>query len=236
MRKPTEARDRLIVALDVPDVDEASAMAVRLGENVGVYKIGLELAYSGGLALAERLVGEGKQVFLDLKLHDISRTVERATEQVARIGVHFLTIHAFPQTMQAAVAGASGSSLALLGVTVLTSWADSDLVEAGYPMCVRDLVLTRAMQAKEIGLPGLVLSGDEVAAVRARVGPDMLLVTPGVRPLGTEHGDQKRVTTPAAAIAAGSDYLVVGRPIVKARDPRAAAQAIVEEIAGALGG
>jgi orotidine-5'-phosphate decarboxylase len=122
-----------------------------------------------------------------------------------------------------------------LGVTVLTSCADSDLVEAGYRLGVRDLVLTRAMQAKEIGLSGLILAGDEVAAVRGRVGRDMLLVTPGVRPFGTDHGDQKRVTTPAAAIAAGSDYLVVGRPIMKARDPRAAAMAIVEEIASALG-
>ncbi|HVB89772.1 MAG TPA: orotidine-5'-phosphate decarboxylase [Beijerinckiaceae bacterium] len=234
MTQPMTARDRLIVALDLPDVDEARAMAARLGDCVGVYKIGLELAFTGGMALAERLIGEGKQVFLDLKLHDISRTVERATAQIARLGAHFLTIHAFPQTMAAALAGAGGSQLKLLGVTVLTSYTDADLEQAGYRPGVAELVMTRAMQAKDIGLPGLILSGHEVAAVRARVGQEMLLVTPGVRPLGAAHGDQKRVATPAAAIAAGSDYLVVGRPILTAADPRAAALAIVEEIAQAI--
>ncbi|HVB89562.1 MAG TPA: orotidine-5'-phosphate decarboxylase [Beijerinckiaceae bacterium] len=230
MSKPRRASDRLIVALDLPDADQARAMAARLGDCVGVYKIGLELAFVGGIDLARELVDAGRTVFLDLKLHDIPRTVERACAQVARLGVRFLTVHAYPQTMQAALDGAGSSGLELLGVTVLTSCLDDDLVRAGYRLGVDDLVMTRVRQAQEIGLHGLVLSGQEVAQARSRVGERMILVTPGVRPAGSQAGDQKRVSTPAGAVAAGADYLVVGRPIMQARDPRAAAQAIVEEI------
>lgn len=224
--------DRLIVALDVPDVAEAEALVARLGDSVSFYKIGLELVYGGGLALAERMVGTGKKVFLDLKLHDIPATVERAAAQVARLGATFLTVHAFPQTMAAAQAGVGDSGTGVLGVTVMTSYDDEDLATAGYSVGVRDLVARRADQAVAADLKGLILSAEEVEAMRRRVGRKLLLVTPGIRPAGTEKGDQKRVMTPAAALAAGADYLVIGRPITRAADARAAAQSLLAEMAG----
>ena len=227
-------RDRLIVGLDLPDVAEAEAMVRRLGESVSFYKIGMELTYAGGLKLAERLVGEGKGVFIDLKLHDIPNTVERAARQIARLGARFLTVHAYPQTMQAALAGVAGSKLELLAVTVLTSCDDADLAEAGYALGVKDLVARRAKQAKQIGMPGLILSPEETGSVRKLLGPGMQLITPGIRPAGTEVGDQKRVMTPALAIAAGADRLVVARPVIAAADPVAAAEGIVAEIEAAL--
>jgi len=227
-------RDRLIVGLDLPSVEEAEAMVKRLGESVTFYKIGMELTYAGGLALAERLVGQGKGVFIDLKLHDIPNTVERATRQIARLGARFLTVHAYPQTMQAALAGAAGSGLELLAVTVLTSCDDTDLADAGYALGVKDLVARRARQAKEIGMPGLILSPEETESVRQLLGPKMQLITPGIRPTGTDVGDQKRVMTPARAIAGGADRLVVARPVIAAADPVAAADNIVAEIASAL--
>ena len=226
-------RDRLIVALDLADTAAAQAMVARLGDAVTFYKIGLELTYGGGLALARDLVAQGKQVFLDLKLHDIPNTVARATEQVAQIGATFLTIHAFPQTMKAAAGALGTSPMKLLAVTVMTSYDDADLAEAGYASGVKDLVARRARQAQAAGVHGLILSAEEVAAMRALLGPDMLLVTPGIRPAGAALADQKRVMTPAEAIRAGSDYLVVGRPVTQAADPKAAAAAIVAEIAGA---
>ena len=226
-------RDRLIVALDVPTSADASRLVAALGDSVGFYKIGLELAYGGGLALAERLVGDGKKVFIDVKLHDIPATVERAAANLARLGATFLTVHAFPQTMVAAKAGVAGSGLAILGVTVMTSVDDADLATAGYALTVRDLVERRTDQAIAAGIDGLVLSAEEVAAMRDRVGPELRLVTPGIRPAGAALGDQKRVMTPAAALRAGADHLVVGRPISQAPDPRAAARAILAEMAGA---
>ncbi|MFM2444919.1 MAG: orotidine-5-phosphate decarboxylase [Pseudomonadota bacterium] len=226
-------RDRLIVALDLADTAAAQAMVARLGDAVTFYKIGLELTYGGGLALARDLVAQGKQVFLDLKLHDIPNTVARATEQVAQIGATFLTIHAFPQTMKAAAGALGTSPMKLLAVTVMTSYDDADLAEAGYGSGVKDLVARRARQAQASGVHGLILSAEEVAAMRALLGPDMLLVTPGIRPAGAALADQKRVMTPAEAIRAGSDYLVVGRPVTQAADPKAAAGAIVAEIAEA---
>lgn len=236
MTEPPSPRDRLIVALDVPDPETALDLVARLGPEVTFYKIGLELAYGGGLGLAERLAGEGKKVFLDLKLHDIPATVARAARQVARLGATFLTVHAYPQTMRAALEGVGGAGgaggLSVLGVTALTSYDDADLAEAGYALGARDLVARRADQAVEIGLPGLILSAEEVAAMRARVGGRLLLVTPGIRPAGAERGDQKRVMTPASALRAGADYLVVGRPITQAADPRAAAAAIQAEMRG----
>jgi orotidine-5'-phosphate decarboxylase len=225
------ARDRLIVALDFETVEDARALIATLGETVSFYKIGMELAYGGGLALAHELKDAGKRVFIDLKLHDIGATVERATRQIARMGVDFLTIHAYPQTMAAARAGAD--DLELLAVTALTSYDDADLKEAGYAYGVADLVARRAGQAKAAGVDGLILSPLELATIRPLVGPDMLLVTPGVRPAGADVGDQKRITTPAQAIAGSANHLVVGRPIIRAADPRAAAQAIVVEIEGA---
>ena len=226
-------RDALIVALDVPTPDAAMALVEQLGDSVGFYKIGLELAYGGGLVLAERLVGAGKRVFLDLKLHDIPATVERATAQVARLGATFLTVHAFPQTMAAAKRGVGDAPLLVLGVTVLTSYDDADLAEAGYAHGVRDLVARRADQAEAAGIGGLVLSAEEVGAMRARVAPTFQLVTPGIRPAGAATGDQKRVVTPAAALGAGANYLVVGRPITQDADPRHAAEAIIQDMASA---
>lgn len=233
MPAPTDPRDRLIVALDVPTVAEAKHLVGRLGDAVSFYKVGMEMVYGGGLAFAERLVGAGKKVFLDLKLHDIPNTVERATAQVARLGMTFLTVHGYPQTMQAAVRGRGDSGLKLLAVTVMTSYDDADLAAAGYAAGVRDTVRRRAGQAREAGIDGLILSAEETQAMRALLGPDMLLVTPGIRPAGSAVGDQKRVMTPAEAIRAGADHLVVGRPVTAAADPRAAAEAIVAEIAGA---
>jgi orotidine-5'-phosphate decarboxylase len=229
-------RDRLIVALDLPSVAAAEAMVARLGDAVSFYKIGYQLAFAGGLSFAEGLARSGRQVFLDLKLHDIGNTVHKGVESVARLGATFLTVHAYPQTMKAAVEarGQAGSSnLRILAVTVLTSYDDADLAAAGYDFTVAELVAERAAQARDIGVDGLVCSAEEAATLRPLVGSSMALVTPGIRPAGAESGDQKRIMTPAAAIAAGADYLVVGRPIVAAADPQAAAQAIVAEIAGA---
>jgi orotidine-5'-phosphate decarboxylase len=227
---PLSARDRLIVALDLPSLDAAQAMVARLGDAVSFYKIGYQLAFTGGLAYAQTLAGAGKRVFLDLKLHDIGNTVAQGVKSVARLGVSFLTVHAYPQTMQAAV-DAREAGLRILAVTVLTSYDDNDLKAAGYDASVRSLAASRAAQARAIGVDGLVCSAEEVAALRAIAGPEMVLVTPGIRPAGGEAGDQKRVMTPGAAIAAGADYLVVGRPILAAAEPRAAAQAIIAEIA-----
>ncbi len=229
----TDARGRLIVALDVDRVETARELIGSLGETVTFYKIGLELAYAGGLALAGELKDKGKRVFLDLKLHDIGATVERATRQIARLGADFLTIHAYPQTMAAARAGAGAGELTLLAVTVMTSYDDADLAEAGYGCGVADLVHRRAAQAKAAGIDGLILSPLELVQIRRLVGPRMRLVTPGVRPLGADRGDQKRVMTPAQAIDAGADHVVIGRPITRAADPRAAAEAIVAELASA---
>ena len=227
------ARDKMIVALDVPDVASARALVARLGPSVSFYKVGMELIYAGGLDLVSELIRDGKKVFVDLKLHDIPNTVERAAAQIARLGANFLTIHAFPQTMRAAKAGVAGSGLKLLAVTVMTSYDEADLMEAGYAMPVRDLVARRAAQARDIGIDGLILSPEELAQTRDLVGPGMLLVTPGIRPAGSAAGDQKRIMTPKRAIEAGADHLVIGRPVTQASDPRAAAEAIVAEIASA---
>jgi orotidine-5'-phosphate decarboxylase len=226
-------RDRLIVALDLPSVSAAESMVARLGDAVSFYKIGMELTYGGGLGLARELAQAGKKIFLDLKLHDIPNTVARATEQVADLGATFLTIHAYPQTMRAARGALGGSTLQLLAVTVMTSYDDADLKEAGYAFGVKDLVARRARQAQEAGVHGLILSAEEAADMRALVGPDLLLVTPGIRMADGVVGDQKRVMTPGRAIAAGANHLVVGRPVTQAPDPVAAARAIVAEIAGA---
>jgi orotidine-5'-phosphate decarboxylase len=227
-------RDRLIVALDLADIAAAEAMVTRLGDSVTFYKIGYQLGYAGGLPLVQKLADAGKKVFVDLKLHDISNTVARGVESVAKLGATFLTVHAFPQTMKAAVE-ARGSELKILGVTVLTSYDDGDLHAAGYRIGVADLVEARAQQAQVLGLDGLVCSPEEAVALRKIVGHQMLLVTPGIRPAGSAVGDQKRIMTPGRAIAAGADYLVVGRPVTEAADPKAAADAIQAEILQALG-
>jgi orotidine-5'-phosphate decarboxylase len=224
------ARERLIVALDLPSVQAAESMVTKLGASASFYKIGYQLAYAGGLPFAAGLIAAGKQVFLDLKLHDIGNTVGKGVESVARLGATFLTVHAYPQTMKAAVAAKGNSGLKILAVTVLTSYDDADLLDAGYKLGVGGLVAQRAMQAREAGVDGLVCSAEEAANLRKIVGPGMALVTPGIRPAGSSRDDQKRVMTPAKAIAAGADYLVVGRPVVEAADPKAAAEAIIAEI------
>jgi orotidine-5'-phosphate decarboxylase len=227
-----QPRDRLIVALDHSSVEEAQAMVSRLGDAVTFYKIGYQLAFAGGITFARTLTDAGKQVFIDLKLHDIGNTVAQGVKSVARLGATFLTVHAYPQTMQAAVEAREGR-LRILAVTVLTSMDDHDLKHAGYDAPVKTLVAGRAEQARILGVDGLVCSPEEVSAVRAIVGDKLYLVTPGIRPAGSAADEQKRIATPAAAIAAGSDYLVVGRPIIAAPDPKAAAEAIVAEISQA---
>ena len=227
-------RDRLIVALDLPSVAKAEAIIARLGDSVTFYKIGYQLAFVGGLPLVGQLTGAGKKVFVDLKLHDIGNTVARGVESVAALGATFLTVHAYPQTMKAAVEARAGSTLKILAVTVLTSYDDGDLHAAGYRLGVSDLVEARAQQAQVLGIDGLVCSPEEAAFLRKLVGHQMKLVTPGIRPSGAAAGDQKRVMTPGRAISAGADYLVVGRPVMEAADPRAAADAIQAEIVQAL--
>src|ERR1700736_771276 len=228
-------RDRLIVPLDLPNVAAAEAMIARLGDSVTFYKIGYQLAYADGLPLVGKLTEAGKKVFVDLKLHDIGNTVARGVESVAKSGATFLTVHAYPQTMKAAVEARAGSGLKILAVTVLTSYDDADLHAAGYRLGVSDLVEARAQQAQVLGVDGLVSSPEEAASLHKIVGHQMVLVTPGIRPAGAASGDQKRIMTPARAIAAGADYLVVGRPVLEANDPKAAADAIQAEIAQALG-
>src|ERR1700692_3299170 len=228
-------RDRLMVALDLPGVAPAEAMIARLGDSVTFYKIGYQLAYAGGLPLVRQLAGMGKKVFVDLKLHDIGNTVARGVESVAALGATFLTVHAYPQTMKAAVEARAGSDLKILAVTVLTSYDDGDLHAAGYRLGGSDLVEARGPQAQVLGVDGIAFSPEAASSLRKILGHQMVLVTPGIRPAGAASGDQKRIMTPARAIAAGSDYLVVGRPILEAGDPKAAAEAIQAEIKQALG-
>ncbi|XKL38158.1 orotidine-5'-phosphate decarboxylase [Nitratireductor sp. L15S-10] len=226
-------RDRLIVGLDVPTLTEADKVVAALGDTVSFYKIGHQLAFAGGLSFARELAGSGKKIFLDMKLLDIDNTVAKGVENIARMGMTMLTIHAYPKAMRAAVKAADGSGLTLLGVTVLTSMDDADLSEAGYALTARDLVKKRVEQAREAGMGGIVCAPTEVSEMRDVAGPGMALVTPGIRPAGSDHGDQKRVMTPADAIRAGSSHLVVARPIVAAQDPKAAAESILDEMASA---
>ena len=228
------ARDRLIVGLDVPSVSEAEAIVNSIGDAVSFYKIGYQLTFAGGLEFARELAEEGKNVFLDMKLLDIDNTVASAVENIVKMGMSMLTIHAYPKAMRAAVEAARGSDLCLLGVTVLTSMDEQDVIDAGYEYDPHTLVLKRAEQARAAGMGGIVCSAEEAHAVRQIVGPDMAVVTPGIRPAGSDKGDQKRVMTPAEALRAGSSHLVVGRPVVKAADPRAAALAILEEMQAEL--
>ena len=226
-------RERLIVALDLDSVAEAEAMVARLGDAAAFFKIGYQLALAGGFDFARALADAGKQTFIDIKLHDVANTVAQGIKNVARLGASFVTVHAYPQTMHAAVAARPDAKLRILAVTVLTSYDDADLAAAGYDFTVPELVAERAAQARDIGVDGVVCSAAEASALRPILGRVMVLVTPGIRPVGAEPGDQKRIVTPSAAIAAGADYLVVGRPVIAAPDPRAAAEAIVAEIAAA---
>lgn len=228
-----DPRERLIIGLDVPTIGEAERLVARLGDEVLFYKIGYQLVFAGGLEFARDLATSGKKIFLDMKLLDIDNTVASGVENIARMGMSMLTLHAYPKAMRAAVAAAKGSDLCLLGVTVLTSMDESDMVEAGYECDPHTLVLRRAEQARAAGMGGIVCSAEEASAVRGIVGADMAIVTPGIRPAGADKGDQKRVMTPKAALEAGSSHLVVARPVVKAEDPLAAARAILAEMASA---
>jgi orotidine-5'-phosphate decarboxylase len=223
--------NRIIVALDVESAEEARSLVARLGPQSNFYKVGMELYAAAGMEFVRQLLSQGKDVFLDLKFYDIPETVKRAVAQVARTGVRFLTVHAVGQVMRAAVEGRAGSDLKLLAVTVLTSFGPEDLRELGYDCPAADLVATRARQAIESGVDGIVCSPREAAAVRAIAGPKAVIVTPGVRSAGSAAGDQKRVSTPADAIRAGADYLVMGRQIARAADPAAEFARVMQEIA-----
>ena len=226
-------RERLIVGLDLPTLSEAEKAVRELEGAVSFYKIGYQLAFAGGLDFARELASGGTKVFLDMKLLDIDNTVAKGVENIVKMGVSMLTLHAYPKTMRAAVEAAKGSDLCLLGVTVLTSMDEQDVIDAGYEYDPHTLVLRRSEQALHAGMGGIVCSAEEAQAVRRIVGPDLAVVTPGIRPSGSDHGDQKRVVTPAQAIRNGSSHLVVGRPIVKAPDRRAAAEAILAEMQSA---
>ena len=228
-----EMRDRLIVGLDVPTVADAENVVAGLGDTVSFYKIGYQLAYAGGLEFARDLIADGKKVFVDLKLLDIDNTVAKGVENIARLGAAMLTIHAYPKAMRAAVDAARGSGLCLLGVTVLTSMDDADLADAGYAVGAAALAERRAGQARDAGMGGIVCAAPEAARLRRVIGPDMAVVTPGIRPTGSDAGDQKRIATPADALRAGASHLVVARPVIGASDRNAAAAAILDEMRSA---
>ena len=225
--------DRLIVALDVPNALAGEQLAQTLGDAVSFYKIGLGMLTGGGLALANELKQEhGKRIFLDMKLFDIGATVEAAVRGLAQFDLDFLTVHGDPHVVRAAKEGAAGSQTKILAVTILTSLDRNDLdacmIQSGD---IPDLVQTRAARAFEAGADGVIASPQEASLIRALPQSDgRLIVTPGVRPTGASLGDQKRVATPASAIESGADHIVVGRPIWKNADPRAAAQAIQTEL------
>ncbi|ARP99193.1 orotidine-5'-phosphate decarboxylase [Pseudorhodoplanes sinuspersici] len=231
--KNVSPRERVIVALDLPSVKDAQVLVKQLGDSISFYKIGYQLGYAGGLDFARELIADGKQIFFDLKLHDIGNTVNKGVESIVKTGATFLTVHAYPQTMKAALDASRGSPLKILAVTILTSYNDGDVTDAGYVGNARQQVERKSLQACELGIDGIVCSAEESAMLRPLIGNDRLLVTPGIRPAGADIGDQKRIMTPAAAIKAGSDYLVVGRPITGVADPKASADAIVREVAQA---
>jgi orotidine-5'-phosphate decarboxylase len=231
---PRDARDRMIVGLDVPTVAEARRLISVLGKEASFYKVGMQLVFAGGLELLAELAGAGKRVFLDMKLLDIDNTVSSAVGSIAALGATFTTVHAYPKAMRAAVAACPPAGPGLLAVTVLTSMDDSDLRDAGYANGAAALVARRAADARDAGMDGIVCSPQEAAAVREIVGSGMMIVTPGVRPAESGAGDQKRTMTPRDAIAAGADYLVVARPIIAAADPIGAARDIADEIEKAL--
>lgn len=227
-------KDRLIVPLDLPTVMEAEAMVDNLGDSVSFYKIGHQLAFANGLGFIRELHDRGKKVFLDMKLLDIDNTITKGVENIAKMGVAMTTIHAYPKAMRAAVEAAKDSDLCLLGVTVLTSMDNEDLKQAGYAHSAKDLVLQRAADASEAGMGGVVASAQEASEISKIVRSEMTIVTPGIRPSGSDIGDQKRVMTPAKAIAAGATHLVVGRPITASENPKLSAESIIKEIESAL--
>jgi orotidine-5'-phosphate decarboxylase len=220
----------IIVALDFESAAQARELVQQLGPAAAWYKVGLELYTAAGMDFVRELIAEWKNVFLDLKMYDIPETVRRAVAQAAKTGVRFLTIHGSNAIMRAAVEGRGDSGLELLAVTVLTSFDEEDLKDLGYPVAVRDLVAHRVRNAIASGMEGIVCSPLEVREVRVIAGPNAVLVTPGVRSKGAETGDQKRIATPAEALANGANFIVVGRQVVRAADPRAAFEEIRAEI------
>lgn len=223
-------KNPIIIALDVEDAQQARALIAGLGDVVDFYKVGMELYAAEGMQFVRELTGAGHQVFLDLKLYDIPETVKRAVARVAQTGVRFLTVHGSNAVMRAAVEGRGSSTLALLAVTVLTSFDQQDLADLGYPSTVAELVALRVKNAMAAGMDGIVCSPLEASSVRARTGSKAILVTPGVRSRTADTGDQKRVATPEEAIAAGADYLVIGRQVTRAADPRAEVERILESL------
>jgi orotidine-5'-phosphate decarboxylase len=226
---PRAARERLIVALDVPTIAAAERLVAQLAGHVGVFKIGYQLAYAGGLGLARDLAQGGEAVFLDLKLLDIDNTVAKGVESVLGLGARYLTVHGYPHAMRAAAAARGTAPLQLVAISVLTSLDQSDLAAAGYDRPLAELAALRSAAAAAAGFDAVVCAPAE-AALMKKAGPGLAAITPGIRPAGSARGDQKRAATPAEAIANGADLLVVGRPIVAAPDPAAAAAAIVAEI------
>jgi orotidine-5'-phosphate decarboxylase len=228
------AREKLIVALDYWNIEDARKLVRDLGDEVSFYKVGLGLQLVGGNEFAKELIAEGKRVFLDYKYYDIAETVQRAVAQAAELKITFLTVHGVASIMKAAVAGRGNSDMKVLGVTVLTSMDADDIKEMGFECSVEDLVVARAKRALEVGVDGVIASALEVAELRKQTSNKLMIVSPGIRPSGGAKHDQKRVATPFEAMRAGADYLVLGRPIYAADNPKAAAQAIIQEMADAL--
>jgi orotidine-5'-phosphate decarboxylase len=226
-------RDRLIVALDVAEVSEARALVDRLAGHVGMFKIGSQIFTASGPDFVREVVARGEKVFLDLKYHDIPNTVAGAVSSAGRLGVSLVTVHALGgrEMLEAAVGALPAMGIRLLAITMLTSHSEDTLRAIGVGGSVADAVRRLALLAREAGADGVVASPQEVALVREACGPDFLIVTPGIRPAGSARGDQSRTATPAAAMAAGVDYIVVGRPILEAADPAAAAAAIASDLA-----
>jgi orotidine-5'-phosphate decarboxylase len=228
------AREKLIVALDYWNIEDARKLVRELDDEVSFYKVGLGLQLVGGNEFAKELIAEGKRVFLDYKYYDIAETVQRAVAQAAELKITFLTVHGVASIMKAAVAGRGNSDMKVLGVTVLTSMDADDIKEMGFECSVEDLVVARAKRALEVGVDGVIASALEVAELRKQTSNKLMIVSPGIRPSGGAKHDQKRVATPFEAMRAGADYLVLGRPIYAADNPKAAAQAIIQEMADAL--
>jgi len=229
-RTSIRLEDRLIVALDVPTVENAERLVEMLGDSVNFYKVGLQLQFAGGLSFAEDLVGRGKKVFLDSKLLDIDQTITGAVANIAKMGVSFLTVHGNGPTIKAAIEGRGNNPLKIFSVTALTSLDALDLADLGLKMSIEDYVLQRVDGALKAGADGVIASGLEAKKIRERVGDQLLIVTPGIRSEGVSHDDQKRVSTPIQAISAGADYLVMGREILRAQRPGAKAEEIFRQI------
>jgi orotidine-5'-phosphate decarboxylase len=228
------AREKLIVALDYWNIEDARKLVRELDDEVSFYKVGLGLQLVGGNEFAKELIAEGKRVFLDYKYYDIAETVQRAVAQAAELKITFLTVHGVASIMKAAVAGRGNSDMKVLGVTVLTSMDADDIKEMGFDCSIEDIVVARAKRALEVGVDGVIASALEVAELRKQTSNKLMIVSPGIRPSGGARHDQKRVATPFEAMRAGADYLVLGRPIYAADNPKAAAQAIIQEMADAL--